>query len=302
MSTSPTLNRQDAFGSILGKLGDANKGVRQILLEDIKKSSAQPRTYFDETAHAELVESIKKHGVIQPILAREIPNGYELVAGERRVRASRDAGLESIPALVKNLSDEQVQEIALEENLQREDLNPVEETDGILSLIAFRLNINNEDVIEAIRTLHYLERGRTVNTHVDSHRETLIKETLNQFGHTSCTAFYNNRLPILKLPQDLLQKVREGVLEYPKATTLARIADETTRKNMTEKVINEGLTRTQISQEIKSLTAKSPLPPNSTLLSTKKLLTKGNLKKLSQEQEEKVNDLLKELHQILSNI
>jgi ParB family transcriptional regulator, chromosome partitioning protein len=302
MSSSSTLNRQDAFGSILGKLGDTNKGVRQILLEKIVKSAAQPRTYFDETAHRELVESIKKHGVIQPILVREVANGYELVAGERRVRASREAELASIPALVKNLSDEQVREIALEENLQREDLNPVEETDGILNLIAFRLNIKNDEVIEAIRTLHYLERGRTVNTHVDNHRETIIKETLSQFGHTSCTAFYNNRLPILKLPQDLLQKVREGVLEYPKATALSRIADETKRKNLTERAIREALTRIQINQEVKSLITNSSLPDKNKLTNTKKLLTKGNLKKLNEEQEARINTLLDELHQILSSI
>ncbi|MDQ3937477.1 MAG: ParB/RepB/Spo0J family partition protein, partial [Chloroflexota bacterium] len=109
---------------------DRPTGVRQVPLERIEASSNQPRMTFDESALAELAASIKEHGVLQPILVRPIagrPQHYELVAGERRWRASRLAGQRDIPALIEQLDDDTALEIGLIENLQREDLSPLEE-------------------------------------------------------------------------------------------------------------------------------------------------------------------------------
>ena len=111
--------------------------VQQIPLHEIQANRYQPRHEFDESALDELKESIVQHGVLQPILVRQLPagKGYELVAGERRFRASRLAGLETVPALVRPLSDAASTEIALIENLQREDLNAIEEANAYRNLL-----------------------------------------------------------------------------------------------------------------------------------------------------------------------
>ena len=112
-------------------------GVVTLKLSDIEPNRGQPRKNFDESALAQLADSIKQHGVLQPLLVRPIAGGggYQLVAGERRWRASRMAGLSEVPVVVKELNDEQVVAIALIENLQSEDLNPVEEAEGYRTLM-----------------------------------------------------------------------------------------------------------------------------------------------------------------------
>lgn len=110
-------------------------GVRKIDINMIKPNKAQPRNYFNDEKLENLADSIKEHGVIQPIILKSINNGFEIVAGERRWRASRKAGLSEIPAIVKELDDIEVVQIALIENLQREDLNSIEEAVAYKSLI-----------------------------------------------------------------------------------------------------------------------------------------------------------------------
>ncbi len=111
-----------------------------VLLSDIHLPAQQPRRYFDPESLQKLVDSIKQHGILQPLLVRSIPQGgYELVAGERRYRAASIAQLSEVPIVVKELDDESALAISLIENLQREDLNPVEETEGILQLLAIKL-------------------------------------------------------------------------------------------------------------------------------------------------------------------
>ena len=100
--------------------------VVEVSLQQLRPNPYQPRKHFDEQSIQELAESIKQHGVIQPIIVRSVLKGYEIIAGERRYRASQQLGLQHIPAVVRNFSDQQVMEIALIENLQRENLNAIE--------------------------------------------------------------------------------------------------------------------------------------------------------------------------------
>jgi ParB family chromosome partitioning protein len=140
----------------------------QIKLSDIVLPPQQPRRYFDPQALKELVSSVKQHGILQPLLVRPLGSGkYELVAGERRYRA----GLEVVPVVVRELSDDQAFQLALIENLQREDLNPVEETEGILHLLGIRLHCD----VEAVKSLLY----RMKNAH--SKGEQPSKGSLNEF-------------------------------------------------------------------------------------------------------------------------
>ncbi|MDR1136520.1 MAG: ParB/RepB/Spo0J family partition protein [Clostridiales Family XIII bacterium] len=110
-------------------------GINYIEIHDIKPNAVQPRKYFSENAIDELAESIKEHGVIQPLIVRAAGEGYELVAGERRWRAAKKAGLKEVPCLLREITDEQNILIALIENMLREDLNPIEEAEAIKQAI-----------------------------------------------------------------------------------------------------------------------------------------------------------------------
>ncbi|CAN5887635.1 ParB/RepB/Spo0J family partition protein ParB [soil metagenome] len=129
-------------------LPKADMGIRQISLEALHVSPFQPRKYIDDETIAELSASIAEKGVIQPLLVRPVASGFEIVAGERRFRAARQAGLSSVPAVVKTLSDQETLELAIIENLQREDLNAVEEAHAFQQLIGFGLN--QEAVAKAV--------------------------------------------------------------------------------------------------------------------------------------------------------
>ncbi len=142
-----------------------------VKLEDIVLPQHQPRRYFDPQALKELVESVRQHGILQPLLVRPLGGGkYELVAGERRYRAGQSVKLETVPVVIRELSDDQAFQLALIENLQRENLNPVEETEGILHLLAIRLHCD----VEAVKSLLY----RMKNAH--SKGEEQSKDSLDE--------------------------------------------------------------------------------------------------------------------------
>jgi ParB family chromosome partitioning protein len=124
------------FDELLGDNTSADSTPVEVRLSDIEPNRDQPRKVFDEAALEELSENIKTYGLLQPILVRPLPvRGYQIVAGERRWRACREAGLTKVPVIIKELTDKEVMEIALIENLQREDLNPIEEAEGYKRLI-----------------------------------------------------------------------------------------------------------------------------------------------------------------------
>lgn len=133
--------KQSGLGKGLGALMLENSMDDRLTgstlpINEIIPNKDQPRKTFDEAALQELADSIKQHGVLQPLLVRPVPSGgYQLVAGERRWRASRIAGLREVPVIVKELTDTEAMQIAIIENLQREDLNPIEEAEGLQALI-----------------------------------------------------------------------------------------------------------------------------------------------------------------------
>ncbi len=147
--------KQSALGKGLGALMLENSvdnmvATNTLPLNEIIPNKEQPRKTFDEGTLQELADSITQHGVLQPLLVRPLANGgYQLVAGERRWRASRMAGLKEVPVVVKELSDTETMEIAIIENLQREDLNPIEEAEGLQALID-RCGFTQEDVAVSV--------------------------------------------------------------------------------------------------------------------------------------------------------
>lgn len=111
-------------------------GIKELKINEIEPNSGQPRKHFNDEKLAQLAESIKQHGVVQPLIVKKDGDTYKIVAGERRWRASRIAGLQTVPVIIRDLSSKQVMEIALIENLQREDLNPIEEAEAYEKLMA----------------------------------------------------------------------------------------------------------------------------------------------------------------------
>lgn len=146
-------------------------GTMMVRLSEIEPNKGQPRKTFDENALAELADSIREHGIIQPLLVRKLDNGgYQLVAGERRWRASRMIGLDEVPVVIKDLSDTEVMELGLIENLQREDLNPLEEAAGYKELmatygltqdqVAKRVGKSRSAIANSLRLLHLPDQIR----------------------------------------------------------------------------------------------------------------------------------------------
>ena len=221
--------------------GEKTGTVQVAFLTDIKLPDYQPRQYFDETKLEELAQTIKAHGVLEPLLVRVLPsqNQYELVAGGRRYRAAKLAGLTEVPVIVLKLSDEQALEVAIIENLQREDLNPVEETEGILQLLAKRLKIKTSEVSPLLHQLQKQVRGRAANNVIGSETIEQIQAIFESLGLMELDSFIGNRLPLLNLPEDVLKALRSGKIEYTKAKAIARVKDEAARKQLLEDAISQ---------------------------------------------------------------
>lgn len=179
----------------------------KLPIEDIVPNPNQPRIHFNETELRELSESIQEHGVLQPLLVRKHGNGYEIIAGERRYQASKLAGLEELPVIIKEVNDEEMLALALIENLQRSDLNPVEEAKGYRQLID--------------------ASGMT-------------QEALSKAVSKSRSAITNS-LRLLDLPEVVQQMIFEGKLTAGHARAILAVPYEDARIRLAEKVVTEGL-------------------------------------------------------------
>jgi ParB family transcriptional regulator, chromosome partitioning protein len=219
--------------------------LQMISLHKIQLPQQQPRKYFDPTAMAGLVASVKSQGILEPILVRSLAGDrYELIAGERRYRAAQAVGLMEIPAISKDISATEAWQIALIENLLREDLNPIEETEGILELLTLRLNLDRDKVTALLYAL--LNDKQRMTDNVISHPQGLaVIEIFEEIG-SNWESFIANRLPLLKLPADILEAIGSGKLEYTKGRAIARIEDPSEREKLLQLTIEEGCSLVQI--------------------------------------------------------
>lgn len=228
---------------------------QSLTIESITLVANQPRRYFDPDKLRQLTESVKQHGILEPILVRptEKDGMYELVAGERRFRAAKAVGLTSIPVVIRSLSDEEALQLALVENLQREDLNPLEETEGILQLLSLRLKIPLADV----PPLLYRMRNETigsVNQNVLINAEAqAVQVVFSELGTISWESFATARLPLLRLPTEILEALRGGKIAYTKAQVIARVKDDSQRQELLEQAIAEEFSLNQIKERIARL-------------------------------------------------
>jgi ParB family transcriptional regulator, chromosome partitioning protein len=181
--------------------------IIEVELSQLRVNPYQPRKIFDEDALKELSESIKEHGVFQPIIIKKSIKGYEIVAGERRVRASKLAELTHIPAIIRNFTDEQMMEIALLENLQRENLTAIEEA------IAYKSLLEN---------LHLTQ-------------DELAKKVGKSRSHIT------NIIGLLRLPKDIQELVNTSKISMGHARILSKLDDEDQIRKMADKIINENI-------------------------------------------------------------
>ncbi len=214
------------LGKGFGALIDENsyeiegKSVTEVRISDIEPDKNQPRREFEPTALEELSESIKLHGVISPIVVTKIENDrYRIIAGERRWRASKLAGLEKIPVVVKDYTEQQLAEISLVENLQREDLNPLEEAFGYKNLME-TYKLTQEQVAEKV------SKSRSAVA---------------------------NALRLLNLPEQVLDFVKTGELSAGHARTLLSLPDGDSMTAAANKIISDDLSVRQTENLIKKM-------------------------------------------------
>lgn len=203
-------------------------GMTELALEAVRPNPYQPRRGFDPGEMQELVESIRQHGVVQPVVVRPSGDGYELIAGERRWRAAAACGLKTIPAVVRECSDRQLMELALVENLQREDLNVMEEA-GAYRRLLDEFGLKQEDVAERVGK----SRPAVANT-----------------------------LRLLQLPIPVQDMVRRGELSAGHARALLAVADEQLQVKLGARVVEEGLSvrRTELLAQSVLKVNRAPRP------------------------------------------
>ncbi len=229
------MNNKRGLGKGLGALIPENEekvqnAIIELKITDVEPNDKQPRRAFDDQALTDLSESIKEHGVVQPIIVRQIGNGYQIIAGERRWRASRLAGKKTIPAIVKECSNLEVMELALIENLQREDLNSIEEALAYKSLIE-EYNMTQEDISKKI--------GKS--------RPAIA-----------------NSLRLLQLSQKIKEMIAAGKITQGHARALLAIDDERKQLEIAEKIISQQLNVRQIEKLAKETKhkEKTETPPD----------------------------------------
>lgn len=240
--------------------GESQSVAEIVAIESICLPQQQPRRYFDPQAMQELVESVRQHGILQPLLVRSRPdNKHELVAGERRYRAATEVGLAEVPVVIRELTDEEAMQLSLIENLCREDLNPVEETEGILQLLAIRLGSKIADITPLLYRMKNAADKQDESRHnvMPNPEAQVVEEVFTSLGLMTWESFVKNRLPLLNLSEDVLTALREGKIAYTKAKVIARIKDETARQELLAVAIAENLSLTQIQSRIKAIQPSS---------------------------------------------
>lgn len=227
----PVVEKKPAASKERSTTDDKDR-VKYIKIHDIMPNVNQPRKTFNEDKIEELAASIKEHGIIQPIVVRKKSKGYEIVAGERRWRAAMKAELAQVPCLIRELDDEQNMLIAIIENMQREDLNPIEEAEGLHQMIS-TFGMTQEQVSKSV--------GKS-------------------------RPYITNSLRLLKLPEYIRESIADGKLSAGHGRTLITLTDEEARKNLWSKIMAEGLSV----RETEKLAAAEEKPKKKTPLKKKK--------------------------------
>lgn len=191
-------------------------GFQEINISEIKPSQDQPRRHFAEAGLEELAQSIREQGVLQPVIVKKKAGAYELICGERRLRAAARAGLKAVPAIIKDVADERILEWALVENIQREDLNPIEEAQAYLRLVEER-GLSQEQVADRV-------------------------------GKNRATV--TNTIRLLRLPKEILDELALGRLQAGHARALLALPSPEHQRQMAKKIVDEKLSVRQVEEMV----------------------------------------------------
>lgn len=283
--------RERMSGAIAGAMG-ASKGAATgpastLPTDALRPGLAQPRRYFDQQKMQELVASIKERGILQPLLVRPTDTGYEIVAGERRWRAAKEAGLRDVPVLIRTLTDEEARYASLGENLLRDDLAPFDEIEGKLSLVALVLGVTPE---RAMNRLNELVRNP------DPETVELLSAVFAQLGKETWESYARNKLAVFGWPAPILDAMRQG-LEFTKAK-LIHSAPTEMQAELIDAALG-GASRSELQARIKQAIQPKKRPLSTEERVAMALRNRRKLAKLSPEKAERVqlllSDLLKEL-------
>jgi ParB family chromosome partitioning protein len=278
---------------------DESAAPSTVPLDKIVLPATQPRRYFDDSAMQSLVESVKRDGILQPLLVRLVKDKYELVAGERRYKAAQSAGLTEVPVTIRSMSDEQAVQYALVENLQREDLNPIEETEGILQLLALALRVEPAEVSPLLYRMENEAKGKITRNVSGNSEASTVEKVFAQLGRMNWQSFVRTRLPLLKVPDDILEALRAGRIEYTKAKEIAKLESKEDRAELLEAAIEIPLSLSQIREQVK---AKKPATELTTLQSRLEATYKKAKKSSvwdNPQKREKLESLLAELEALV---
>ena len=208
--------------------------IVNIKLSELRSNPYQPRIYFDEDALQELSDSIKEHGVFQPIIVKKSIKGYEIIAGERRVKASKKAGLETIPAIIRDFTDEEMMQIALLENLQRENLSAIEEAKAYYDII-HSLNITQDELAKRV--------GKS-RSHI------------------------TNMIGLLRLPLNVKNLINNKKISMGHARVLSKLESNEQIEELANKVVTEDLSV----RELEELTSNTDYKKSTPVTKTKKAI------------------------------
>jgi ParB family chromosome partitioning protein len=249
----PYSRRLKGIDAFIGEPAATTMSGQLVPIEKIQLSQEQPRRYFDPQKLKQLVQSVKEHGILDPLLVRPLSSGeYELVAGERRYRAARTVGLSEVPVVVRSLSDSEALQLALIENLQREDLNPIEQTEGILQLLSLKLCRAVPEVVSLLYRMQNAVAGKVTDNVISNSESEGVKGIFAGLGLMEWESFTANRLPLLRLPEEILEALRSGRIEYTKAKAIARLKSAAERQALLEEAIAQNLSLSEIRKRLKA--------------------------------------------------
>lgn len=249
----------------IGLPSNTNRLTRTALKLSEIKVGDRIRQYLDSEKTESLVRSIKRHGFRGVLWVRQVQGTYYLVAGGRRYAACQIAGITEVPVEIWDITDAEAIQLELLENFQREDLNPIEETEGVLRMLEVTLNLPREPVLALFnwaRSANYQPELQVWDTGIPNSKDAenaaqwqMVEEVFALIGKFTPESFRTNRLPLLKLPESILKSIESGQIEYSKARLIARIKDEEAQEKLLERAISEGLSRGAIAEAVSQIQA-----------------------------------------------
>ncbi|MBZ9715914.1 ParB/RepB/Spo0J family partition protein [Deinococcus multiflagellatus] len=290
-----TRKRPERHRDLKGLLGEDLGPLRQredtpsstLPVAQLRPGTGQPRRDFDEARLQALADSIRAEGVLQPLLVRPVEGGFEIVAGERRWRAAQRAGLTEVPVLIRTLDDRQARVAALVENLQRDNLNVIDEVDGKLALVALALNLDPEPARARLIQLLAEEPGPD---------HALLDEVFAPLGE-SWASFAKNKLRVLRWPAELVDALRAGL-----PLTLGGVIAAAPAEHHAALIAlaQGGASRTELRAEVERLTAQAKAAPSRAALAGRRLTSARFMARLSTEDRQAVERWLARMPAVLT--